>query len=348
MTVTPSITGPCRMFRMNLILPALLLATTGAVAQPLTLYCGAEEEQCQVMAVGFTRATGTQVAMTRKSSGEILAQVRAETRNPRADIWWGGTGDPQLQAAEERLLAVYRSPNLEQLHPWARRQAEQSGNRTVGIYANALGFLANNEVLARRNMAAPNCWADLLRPEYRGEIQMANPNSSGAAYTGLATLVQLMGEEPAFAYLKQLHGNISQYTRSGGAPAAAAARGETAIGMSFLALGVIQVLNGFPVRVIAPCEGTGYEIGSMSIINNGPNPRAARAFYDWALTARAQELSIEAKSYQSPSNREARMPPEAPDLSQVRLIDYDFARYGSAAERRRLLTRWDAEIGSQR
>ena len=40
----------------------------------------------------------------------------------------------------------------------------------------------------------------------------------------IATLVQLMGEEKAFEYLKALHPNISTYTRSGTAPVKAAAR----------------------------------------------------------------------------------------------------------------------------
>ena len=39
----------------------------------------------------------------------------------------------------------------------------------------------------------------------------------------VATLVQLMGEDKAFEYLKALHKNVNHYTKSGGAPARAAA-----------------------------------------------------------------------------------------------------------------------------
>ena len=42
---------------------------------------------------------------------------------------------------------------------------------------------------------------------------MADPNSSGTAWTMLATIVQLMGEDKAFDYLKKLNNNIDQYTR---------------------------------------------------------------------------------------------------------------------------------------
>src|SRR4030095_13633329 len=119
------------------------------------------------------------------------AQVKAEASNPKGDIWWGGTGDPHLQAAEEGLTEEYKSPVLDQLHDWAKKQAEQSGYKTVGVYGGALGFGCNTELLAEESLAETKCWDDLIKPEYKGEVQIANPNSSGTAYTALATFVQM-------------------------------------------------------------------------------------------------------------------------------------------------------------
>ena len=164
-------------------------------------------------------------------------------------------------------------------------------------------------------------------------MQISNPASSGTAYTAVATLVQLMGEEPAVAYLKALHENVNQYTRSGPAPARNTARGETAVGVMFLHDAVAEAVEGFPVKTVAPCEGTGYEIGSMSLIKGGRNGATARRWYDWALTAEAQALAARAKSYQVPSNRSAPVPARAPRLADIKLIDYDFAKYGQSAER---------------
>ena len=113
---------------------------------------------------------------------------------------------------------------------------------------------------------------------------MADPNSSGTSYTMLATIVQLHGEDKGFDFLKRLHKNINQYTKSGAAPAKAAASGETLIGITFLHDLVTMAVRGAPLKVVAPCEGTGYEVGSMSIIKGGKNPKEARAWYDWALT----------------------------------------------------------------
>ena len=92
----------------------------------------------------------------------------------------------------------------------------------------------------------------------------------------IATLVQLMGEDKAFDYLKALHKNVSQYTRSGTAPIKAVARGETAISISFVHDGPGEKMQGFPVETITPSDGTGAEIGSMSIVKGARNLELAK------------------------------------------------------------------------
>ena len=111
-----------------------------------------------------------------------------------------------------------------------------------------LGFGYNTELLAKKKLAVPRSWADLLKPEYKGEIQVANPASSGTAYTMVATLVQLMGEDKAFEYMKGLHKNIGQYTRSGTGPIKAVARGETAVSISFVHDGPAKSSRAFRSR----------------------------------------------------------------------------------------------------
>ncbi|MEX1204098.1 MAG: ABC transporter substrate-binding protein [Dongiaceae bacterium] len=327
---------------------AVLLAAPAGVraAGELTLYCSPQIEWCQAMVTAFEKKTGIKVAMTRKSSGETFAQIKAEASNPKGDVWWGGTGDPHLQAAEEGLTQEYKSPMLAELNDWAVQQAEQSGYRTVGIYAGALGYGYNTDLLAQKNLPEPKCWADLVKPEYKGEVQIANPNSSGTAYTALATFVQLWGEDAAFEFLKKLHKNVNQYTKSGSAPIKAAGLGETTIGIVFQHDVVTQIVSGAPIKTVSPCEGTGYEIGSMSIIKDARNLDSAKAWYDWALTPEAQALAIEAQAYQVPSNKDATIPPEAPKLSEIKLIDYDFKKYGSSEERTRLLAKWDLEVAA--
>jgi iron(III) transport system substrate-binding protein len=324
-----------------------MTASSAAIAKDkMTLYCSPQIEWCQLVIKEFQKATGIEVAMTRKSSGETFAQIKAERKNPKGDVWWGGTGDPHLQAAEENLTVAYKSTLYNDLRPWSQKQAEQADFKTVGIYMGALGYGYNTELLAKKGLPEPKCWKDLLKPEYKGEVQIANPNSSGTAYTTLATIVQLFGEDGGFDFMKGLHKNVNQYTKSGSAPIKAAARGETTIGIVFLHDVVTQVIKGFPIKAVAPCEGTGYEIGSMSIIKGARNMKSAKAWVNWALSPPAQKLMPQAKAYQVPSNAGVEPPPEAPKVDQIKLIDYNFGLYGSSAERKRLLSKWDNEVKS--
>ena len=325
---------------------ALAAAATSAQA-PLTVYCSIIDEQCRAGVAAFERSSGTKVSMVRRGTGETYAQIRAEASSPRGDVWWGGPGDPHMQAAEEGLLEEYKSPRLAELHPWAVRLAELSKYRTTGIYLGALGLGYNTEVLKKKNIPAPRCWADLLDAKFRDEVQIADPNSSGTAYVMLATMVQLMGEDQGFAYLKALHRNVNQYTKSGIAPVKSTASGENGVGIAFLHDMVTMRVQGAPIQTVAPCEGTGYEIGAVSLIKGRKNAEAARRFVDWTLSAEAQKVvGVDQNIYSIPSNKAAPVHAQAPNIASIKLINYDSAKYGSSAERNRLLKKWGDEVKS--
>ena len=331
-----------------LVAAAAAVASGGAHAQDaqVNIICSVQAEWCNMIQTTFAKSTGIKVNMVQKGSGEALAQLIAEKANPKTDLWFGGTGDPHLQAAEQGLTIEYKSALLPQLYPWAQQQAEQSKYRTVGIYSGPLGFGYNTELVAKKKFAVPKSWADLLKPEYKGEIQVANPASSGTAYTMIATLVQLMGEDQAFDYMKKLHANIGQYTRSGTGPIKAVARGETTFSISFVHDAPGEKLQGFPVETVTPAEGTGAEIGSMSIVKGARNLEAAKKFYDWALSPQAQQFGAAAKQFQLPSNKTTPIDPRVPDFKKIKLINYDYQKYGASAERRRLIARWEKDVNS--
>ena len=330
-----------------LALLAFACAAPARADGTLVMYCGVQEEWCRAVSTAFEKESGVKVAMTRKSAGEVFAQIKAEAANPKGDIWWGGTGDPHQQAAEEGFTTDYKPAAFDQQYDWAKKQWEQTKGRTIGIYSGALGFGYNEKLLKAKGLAAPKCWADLIDPKFKDEVQVADPNSSGTSYNMLATVVQVMGEDKAFAWLKALHKNVNQYTKSGAAPAQAVNLGETTVGITFMHDMITFAKDNPDIKVVAPCEGTGYEIGSMSLIKGARNLDNAKKFYDWALTPAAQALGAQNKAFQTPSNKATPMPALGVDLSQTKLIDYDFAKYGSSAVRTGLLARFDKEVKSQ-
>ena len=335
-----------RFLRNALALAALAAVPAFAHAQ-LNLYCSSPNTAwCQGMAIGFEKVTGTKVAVVQKATGEMLAQIKAERANPKGDVWWAGPADSYLQAAEEGLLEEYRSPQVAQLYDWAQRITDVSKNRVAGVYGGILALGYNTEIGAKKKLPVPKCWRDLLDPAFKGEVMLGNPNSSGTAYLMVASLVQIMGEDEAFRFMADLNRNVTSYARSGIGPMTAVTRGEVYVGSTVLHGVINEIVRGFPVLPVLPCEGVGYEVGSMAIVKGARNLDAAKKFYDWALTADAQKIGLDVKEFAIPTNRAVPLPPQVPKLTDVKVIAYDFAKYGASDTRRRLLERWEKDVNN--
>ncbi len=322
------------------ILAAVALLGSAASAQTVNLLCSPDLAWCEALGPAFKDATGYDLEFIRMSSQDALARIRAEAANPVFDVWFGGTGDPHLVAAHEGLTEFYQPSVWDDIIPSLK---EQVGGAYIPLYAGAIGFVVNEGVLAGKPM--PQGWRDLTDPIYKGLLAMPDPNSSGTAYTIIATLIQIFGEEEAFEILAGMHANIAQYTTSGAAPGQLAGRGEVGIAVQFMHDGVNFALQGFPLTVYAPVEGTGYEIGGLSLIRNGPNRDAAIAFIEWALQPETQMIAADrGNSYQIQSNVNTPVPDASPRLEDINLIDYDFEHFGTPAVRDAVVGRWTNEI----
>lgn len=335
-------------YKKVILAMALVLLSTVAFAKGrLTIYCSMQPFWCQAAADTFAKKYDVKVAMTRSGSGSTYAKILAEKDNPKGDIWYGGTLDPHSQAGVNSLLLSYVSPKLNEIGDRFKNPAASQKNHTTGIYAGVLGYSVNTELLKSYKLPMPASWKDIIKPIYKGHVQVASPQSSGTAYTVLATITQLWGEDAAFDYLAKLHQNVGQYTKSGSAPGKAVARGETLIGIGFLHDHALQLVKGFPLKLIVPEEGTGFEIGGLSIIKNGRNTANAKLFVDWALSKEGQEVGGSVQAFQVPTNINAMVPKEAILLENVNLIDYDFVKYGTDKMRSHLIDRWAREIKPQ-
>jgi iron(III) transport system substrate-binding protein len=322
----------------------LLAGIAPAAAQEVTVLCNFEVDWCEALKATYERTTGQKAVFIRRTDGESLAQIRAERSNPRADVYHAAESASAKQLASEGLLEAYKSPYVAELHDWAQRIAEENKYFQTPIYTGVLGFGYNTELLAKKKLPEPKCWKDLANPAYKDEIQMANPGSSGTAFNTVSTMLQLMGEDAGFKFLAAMNKNVNQYTRSGSAGIRAAGKGETTIGITFLHDSVAQTAQGYPIKTVAPCEGTGYEIISSAIIKGGPNPEGARKWMDFVLSPAGQNVAVTVNKFQIPSNKNAQTHPMAPKPSEVKLIKIDLDKYGSKEGREYLLSRWENEV----
>lgn len=176
------------------------------------------------------------------------------------------------------------------------------------------------------------------------EVMMPMGTGEGYDQEGFPTQLAI---DNAFAYFTQMHQNILQYTRSGAAPGTMAGQGEIGVAVIFSHDCVKLQNEGFEGILVNtfPEEGTGYEIGGMAILEGAPEPDAARLWYDWALTAEAQEIGPTVNSLQLPTNPDAAVDEKSVNLSEVTVVDYNFE--ASGANRTAIAERFDAEIAPQ-
>ena len=303
-------------------------ATTVAIKdKELNLLCTPQEEYCAGMKAEFEKKYGITVNYVRMSAGEALARLQAEKDNPSFDIWWGGPADSFIAAKAAGVLEKYDSPNYANLLDPAK--AKDPDNTWAGVYMGSLGFATNTNWLKEHpNAKAPTSWDDLLKEEFKGQIMVAHPSTSGTSYTAIATILQLKGEKDGWEYIKKYAGQISQYTKSGAAPAKFVGLGEGAVAIVFSHDTVNEIENNkAPLVLTFPAEGTGYEIGGEAIVKGAKHMDAAKAWFDWALTAEAQSLGPKYKAYQAPTVKGAVA--SRPELMQAKLIKYDFEWAGS-------------------
>jgi len=329
---------------MRKLLIALLVLTVGLVGfgakKVLHLYTALDVDEAKIYIEAFEKThPDIQVDWVRLSAGEVLARLRAEAGNPQASLWFGGPSDTFIVAKEDGLLAPYTESLAWQ---YIDKRFKDPDGYWIGIYMGFLGFVSNKDFLKKHGIQPPQSWYDLLKPVFEGEISMAYPYTSGTAYTRLATLVFLMGEDKALEFEKKLSEQVHHYTRAGSACVTEVGLGEVAVGIAFahdiLAKGVAK---GYPVVLSFPKEGTGYEIGGMALIKGGPEPELAKVFYDWMTSAEAQSLFK--KWYRLPLNPEAELAEGLVTADQLPLVNYD-AKW-AAENRDRLVERWREVTG---
>lgn len=310
---------------------ALVAVVMPVVAQSGTLnvLCTPQETWCKGMEEAFEALyPDIDVEWVRMSSGEALAKVQSEAGSPTYDIWWGGPMDSFVAASEAGLLEPYDSPNYANIIEENKDLYISPKKDYVGIYVGSLSFNANTDFLAEHpGLEVPRSYEDLLKPEFKGQIVMAHPSTSGTGYTFLSSVLQVMGEEAGWEYLKKFNDQVAMYTKAGSGGGKFVASGEFGVVVMFSHDAVKEIDdNGAPMVIGFPQEGTGFEIGSQAILKGAKNLENAKLWYDWAITPEAQALGPEYQSYQAPTVKGVEL--SHPELLEVKLIDYDFAWSG--------------------
>ena len=294
------------------IAAALMTLAAASSAHALTVYSSVDEENAKKLLDAFTKATGVETQMVFLSSGPALSRIEAEKANPQADVWFGAPSENHILAKERGLTEPYASANASALSD----EFKDKEGYWHAIYTNPLAVGVRTDILESRKAPVPASWEDLKNPAYKGLIQMPSPQSSGTAYAVILTLIQQRGEDAAFTYLKELNPNIQTYTQSGTAPSGALGVGETPLAIQFTP-GFLKLADeGYPVKVVFPSEGVGYEVASMSILKGAKNLDDAKKLVDWMTSKDGQGALSATKTYFLPIRSDVSGGTGVPTLDQ--------------------------------
>lgn len=312
-----------KIFMLFFVCMIVMMSVMSAFADSnsLTVYTAFPESEVIYYFNKFEKETGIKIDYVRLSAGEMLTRVEAEKENPQAALMFGGSTDNYIAAAERGLFEPYQSPELVNT---PETYLDPTGTWSP-IYVGAIAFACNTDWFEDNGYEYPTSWADLLDEKYQGEIIMAHPATSGTAYTVLATLIQLMGEKEAFDYMTELSKNMSQFTKSGSAAPNAVALGEAAIALTFSHDALQLTPEGYHIALSFPKDGTGFEVGAVALIKNGPadEQENAKKFIDWICSVEGQGSYAENDSFRVPTNTAAPVANGLVTLDQVPVIDYD-------------------------
>jgi len=270
-----------------IIMLLAVLSGCGSNQESILIYTSVEDYVIEDMNARLAEAfPNYNITVEYVSTGNHAAKLLAEGRNTECDISYDLEYAYLEQLAQADVLADLSA------YDTSIYNADTVVSKNYLIQCRVGGaIILNTQILAQKGLAEPTCYADLLKPEYKGLISMPNPKSSGTGYMFLKNLVNAWGEKQAFAYFDALTVNILQYTSSGSGPVNALLQGEAAIGLGMTSHAVTQINNGAPLKVVFFEEGSPFTLYGQSMIAGKDSRPCVKEVFDFLVNTYSYELN---------------------------------------------------------
>jgi iron(III) transport system substrate-binding protein len=322
------------------------LVGVAAAKDTVVVYTSLEnEEVVEYLKLAKKELSDLDIQAIRLSTGELGARMLAEKDNPQADCIWGWAVTNMSEFVPKGMLLPYKPPGWEKVP--ANFKDPDGYWTAIDLYAAAL--VPNTKVLEQKNLPMPKGWHDLLNPVYKDMLIMPNPASSGTGFLQVASLLVLLDpdyknkpveQNKAWDFLKELDKNMGQYIKSGSKPAKLTAAGEYAIGCSFAFVYSSLKKKGFPVALVMPEEGAGFELEANALLKGARHEAAAKKFLDWAISKNAMQEYAKFKlgvAYPGIPG-----PADLPALDTIKLAPMDFP--WQSKNRSKILEVWQSHF----
>jgi iron(III) transport system substrate-binding protein len=294
-----------------IVSPAFAQAPSGRIV----LYTSQLQQDAQQTVDEFRKVyPGVTVDWSRDGTTQLVNKLRAEIAagSPQPDV---------LLLADAMTMEALKRENRLARYPEAKTDGFPPGAIDTDKAYFATKFITTGIVYNKAAPIKPEGWADLIKPELKGQLIMPSPLYSGAAAIHMGVLTRTAGF--GWPYYEALAKNGTQAVAGNGAVFDAVASGQKLYGVLVDFLAIRNKLKGSPIEFVFPKDGVTVVTEPVAITSSAKNVPGARAFIDFILSREGQ--SVAASQGMFPARPDVTAPQGFPALASIKMLPPDVA-----------------------
>ncbi|MBC5638275.1 extracellular solute-binding protein [Ornithinibacillus sp. BX22] len=278
----------------------------------ITVYSAGPGGLAENIQEAFEEETGIKVEMFQSTTGKILSRLEAEANNPVADVVVLASVPSMEGLKSEGKLQAYEAENGDSINPdWSDPE-----HYYYGYSAAALGVAYNTNQVDSIDAD----WSDFSKPEWQGRVTMPDPTSSGSAVDFLYGLTN--ANDDGWDTIQSWMDNDLLIAGANKESLNAVITGDKDVVVSAVDYMTYKAKNdGEPVDIYYPKSGTVISPRAAGILTDAQNVEGAKAFMDFLLSDKAQEMV--ANAYILPGNNAIKLN-DRPALNEIPTLPVDW------------------------
>ncbi|MBD8162766.1 ABC transporter substrate-binding protein [Erwinia persicina] len=286
---------------------------TAAADGRLVVYTSQAPEIAQQTIDAFKAANpGIEVQWTRNGTTQLMNVLRTEmmSGDVKADVLLVADSINLGALKKEGRLMAYPQAPVSHISPdFYDKDKTWFGTKMI---ATVIGY--------NTQKAKPvNSWMALTAPENRGQVAVPSPLYSGAALYHLHTVIGT--PSIGWTFYKKLAANGITPEGGNGPALKAVASGMAKYGVITDADLIRAKKQGSPVDLVYPQEGVSFVTEPVAILKDAHNVAAAKAFVDFMLSEKGQQLV--ARQGNRPIDKRVAAPEGFAPLDSITLLTLD-------------------------
>ena len=263
----------------------------------------------------FEAQTGIEVEVITDGASALLQRVAAEAENPYADIVIGGSKTVYVDYLD--LFEEYVTPNDEYL----AENHHVEYNKLTPYSADTIVLMWNKNLIGDIEIKS---FADLLNPELKGKIAMADPAASSSAASALCLMAWVMGDQESYfsdeskefitAFIENLDGKLAA---GSSACHKSCADGEYTVAVTYNGAVYNYLNEGADIDFCYPEEGVSAFSDVGAIVKGCANLKSAQMFMDY-ITSQEAQSRIGAEMFSNPVRTDAELPEYMVSADQIK------------------------------